>query len=64
VPSLVDAQSWIDSLGVATYPALLLIDPQGRLVAATVSTALATKASRGIPTPDEITQWVDQHRKP
>ena len=64
VPSLVDAQSWIDSLGVATYPALLLIDPQGRLVAATVSTALATKASRGIPTPGEITQWVDQHRKP
>lgn len=64
VPSLVGAQSWIDSLGVATYPALLLIDPQGRLAAATVSTALTTKADRGIPTPGEITQWVDQHRKP
>ncbi|MBD8899516.1 TlpA disulfide reductase family protein [Rhodanobacter sp. DHG33] len=64
VPSLVGAQSWIDSLGVTTYPALLLIDPQGRLVAATVSTALATTADRDIPTPREITQWAEQHRKP
>lgn len=64
VPSLTDAQSWIDALGVSTYPALLLIDPQGHLVAATVSTALATPASHDIPTTAEITQWVDQHRKP
>lgn len=63
VPSLVAAQSWIDALGVSTYPALLLIDPQGRLAAATVSTALATKAD-DIPTPGEITQWVNRHRKP
>lgn len=61
VPGLVDAQSWIDSLGVSTYPALLLIDPQGRLAAATVSTALA---KHDIPTTGEITRWVDQHRRP
>ena len=64
VPSLVDAKSWIDALGVETYPTLLLIDPQGHLAAATVSTALATKADRDIPTPAEITQWVDRHRMP
>lgn len=65
VPSLVGAQSWIDALGVSTYPALLLVDPQGHLAAATVSTALATKTDHdGIPTPAEITRWVDQHRKP
>ncbi|MBD8874284.1 TlpA disulfide reductase family protein [Rhodanobacter sp. DHB23] len=63
VPSLVDAQAWIDALGVSTYPALLLIDPQGHLVAASVSTALATKTDHGIPTASEITQWVNQHRK-
>lgn len=62
VRSLVDAQAWIDSLGVSTYPALLLIDPQGHLAAATVSTALATPATHGIPTTAEIAQWVDQHR--
>lgn len=61
VPSLVNAQSWIDSLGISTYPALLLIDPQGHLAAATVSTALA---KHGVPTTGEIASWVNQHRKP
>ncbi|MFK2877779.1 TlpA family protein disulfide reductase [Rhodanobacter hydrolyticus] len=64
VSSLVDAQAWIDALGISTYPALLLIDPQGHLVAATVSTALATQANHDIPTANEITRWVNQYRKP
>lgn len=62
VSSLADAQTWIDALGVSTYPALLLVNPHGRLAAATVSTALATPATHGIPTSAEITQWVDRHR--
>lgn len=61
-PSLAGAKTWIDALGVSTYPALLLVDPQGRLAAATVSTALATPATHGIPTTTEISQWVDRHR--
>lgn len=59
VPGLVDAQSWIDALGVSTYPALLLIDPQGHLAAATISTTLA---KHGVPTTGEIAQWVNRHR--
>lgn len=64
VPSLVGARAWIDALGISTYPALLLIDPQGHLAAATISTALATKTSHDVPTASEIKQWVNQHRKP
>lgn len=59
--SLVDAQAWIDALGVQTYPTLVLVDPRGRLVAATFSTSLGAPGS---PRAADIARWVDQHRAP
>lgn len=58
--SLFDAQAWIDALGVETYPTLLLIGPDGHLVAATISTTLA---HQGTPTAADIARWVERYRK-
>jgi len=57
--SLVDAQAWIDALGVQTYPTLVLVDPNGLVAAAAVSTSLA---QHGSPTADDIGRWIDRHR--
>lgn len=57
--SLIDAQAWIDVIGVDTYPTLVLVDPHGRMAAAVISTSLA---KHGSPTADDIGHWIDQHR--
>ncbi len=63
VPSLTGAQQWIDTIGISTYPTLLLIDPQGRLVAEVLSTALVTPQDKDhVPSAAEITRWVEKHR--
>lgn len=61
IPSLVDAQDWIDALGIKTYPTLMLVDPHGRLAAATISSSLAKNHA---PTANDFARWIAQHRKP
>lgn len=57
--SIIDAQNWIDTLGLSSYPTLLLVDPRGHLAAATISTTLARKDT---PSAEDIARWVHQHR--
>jgi len=54
-PVVHDAQSWLDQVGVQLYPTLLLVDPQGRLVA---PLRMAAPSSAR-----ELAQLLDQARK-
>lgn len=57
--SLIGAQAWIDAIGVDAYPTLILVDPQGHMAAAAISTSLA---KHGSPTADDIGRWVGRNR--
>lgn len=55
-PVVHDAQSWLNQVGVQLYPTLLLVDPQGRLVAAPLRMASPSSAR-------ELAQLLDRVRK-
>lgn len=43
VPIIADAQDYIDRLGVTEYPTLVLVSPEGRLVAARSSYSISSE---------------------
>lgn len=55
LPVVADAQAYIDALGVKTFPTLVLISPEGRLVGARTSYKTASTLEAGL---RELEDWL------
>lgn len=58
---LVDATALTDTLGIGTYPTLMLIDPDGRVAGAAVGMNLRDDDAKRLA---DLSGWIEQWRRP
>jgi len=58
---LVDATALTDTLGIGTYPTVMLIDPEGRVAGAAVGMNLRDDSAKRLA---DLSGWIEQWRKP
>jgi len=60
-PVLADAKAWMDTLGVRVYPVLMLVGPDGRMVAATIPSQIEQDKDKGLSEAD-IDAWLVRNK--